>query len=183
MTNQLNGASGRVRAIFDGVVSAGLRRGSVVGASDGEIDRFAAEQGVVRVPAAVREVLRIIGGQPGLWFAGTHFGVHVVDAGTKRAATATVDNVPHDIRDIPGMLVLSAHQGYAYQMIDGAVLDQDDPPVWDVSEGEEARQAWSSVSAWFAASAPNIPELYEMLQLKREIGRPVPSWAADIEDS
>ncbi|GAA1269755.1 hypothetical protein [Saccharothrix xinjiangensis] len=79
---------------------------------------------------------------------------------------------------MPGaVLTLTAHQGYAYQVVDGADLDQDDPPVWNVVEGEEAAvvvdgvpRAWSppvlvgqwlhrlrvreyrnSLGAWYAA--------------------------------
>ncbi|WP_194832262.1 hypothetical protein [Nocardia sp. XZ_19_369] len=181
MSEQHGGASERVRAIFDGVVAARLRRDSVVGASDDAIERFFVEQSVGQMPSAVREVLRTIGSQPGLWFAGTNFGLHGVTADTKRDVAATLEGVRHEIQDMTGMLVLSAHQGYTYQVIDGAALDQDDPPVFEIVEHEEVRQGWRSVSAWFADTAPDVADLAVMLPMMREVGMGEPDWAADIE--
>ncbi|GGU51067.1 SMI1/KNR4 family protein [Lentzea flava] len=171
----------RIDAIFDRVCAAGLRRGSVVGASDDEIDQMAAEQGVDRVPEAVREVLRIMGVQSGLWLAGTAFGVNAMTAERKRHVVATLNQLDHELADPRGLLALTAHQGYAYHVVDGADLDQDDPPVWDVVEGEGARKAWDSVSDWFAGTSPNVTDLRDMLEMMEEMGKQPPKWAEFVE--
>ncbi|GAB2834282.1 hypothetical protein [Lentzea nigeriaca] len=181
MNQPTDNPSERIDAIFDRVCAAGLRRGSVVGASDDEIDQMAAEQGVDRVPEAVREVLRIMGVQSGLWLAGTAFGVNAMTAERKRHVVATLNQLDHELTDPRGLLALTAHQGYAYHVVDGADLDQDDPPVWDVVEGEGARKAWDSVSDWFAGTSPNVTDLRDMLEMMEEMGKQPPKWAEFVE--
>ena len=181
MSQPSGSASERIHAVFDRVVRDGLRRGSVQGASDEEIDRMAAGQGVDRVPGAVREVLRLMGVHSGLWLAGTAFGVDEMTGERKRHAIAALGRFDHAVADPDGLLVLTAHQGYAYQVVDGADLDQDDPPVWNVVEGEEATRAWDSVSRWFAATAPDVAELRDVLEVMEELGDRPPAWAQDVE--
>ncbi|MFD7655142.1 hypothetical protein ACFV4N_14300 [Actinosynnema sp. NPDC059797] len=181
MSQPSESAIERIRAVFDRAVRDGLRRDSVRGASDEEIDRMAAEQGVDRVPEAVREVLRLVGSRPGLWLAGTAFGVDAVTGERKRHAIAALGHFDHGPADPGGLLVLTAHQGYAYQVVDGADLDQDDPPVWNVVEGEEAARAWDSVSRWFASTAPDVAELRDVLEVMEEMGKTLPAWARDVE--
>ncbi|MFC8045728.1 hypothetical protein [Nocardia sp. NPDC057353] len=146
----------RIRATFEAVIAEGLRRDSVRGASDDQIDRFAAEQGVGEVPAAVRAVLRLVGDRPGRWFAGTAFGVHDVDSSAKRHAVALLADVEHLLRDPEDMLVLSAHQGYVYQFIYGNDLTRDDPPVWEIEEGAGINGGRKRVSQWFDATRPGV---------------------------
>lgn len=181
MNHPSDNPSERIGAIFDRVCDAGLRRGSVVGASDDQIDQMAADQGVERVPEAVRAVLRLMGVRSGLWLAGTAFGVTAMTAERKRHAVATLNTLDHELADPRGLLALTAHQGYAYHVVDGADLDQDDPPVWDVVEGESARRAWDSVSSWFAATAPNVTDLRDMLEMMEEMGKQPPAWAEFVE--
>lgn len=177
----MNHPSEGIAAIFDRVCADGLRRESVAGASDGQIDRMAANQGVNRVPEAVRAILRLLGVQPGLWLAGTAFGVNAMTADRKQHVVATLHQLDHDLTDPRGLLALTVHQGYAYHVIDGADLGQDDPPVWDVVEGEGARKAWHSVSDWFASTAPNVAELRDMLEIMNEMGKQPPRWAEFVE--
>ncbi len=174
-------ANDRVRAVFDRVAADGLRRDSVQGASDEQIDRMAAEQRVARVPEAVREVLRLVGVRSGLWLAGTAFGVDAMTSERKRHAIASLGGLDHDLADPDGLLALTAHQGYAYQVVDGADLDQDDPPVWSVVEGEAVTRSWGSVSQWFAATAPDVADLRDVLEVMEEMGKSLPAWAQDIE--
>ncbi len=181
MNHPTDNPSERIDAIFDRVCANGLRRGSVVGASDDQIDQMAADQGVERVPEAVREVLRIMGVQSGLWLAGTAFGVDAMTAERKRHVVATLGGLEHELADPRGLLALTAHQGYAYHVVDGADLDQDDPPVWDVVEGEGARKAWDSVTDWFAGTAPNVTDLRDMLEMMEEMGKQPPKWAEYVE--
>ncbi|WP_439661370.1 hypothetical protein ACSHWB_07650 [Lentzea sp. HUAS TT2] len=181
MNHPTDTPSEHIHAVFDGVCANGLRRGSVLGASDGQIDQMAADQGAKRVPLAVREVLRLMGVQSGLWLAGAAFGVNAMTAERKRHAVATLNGLVHDLADPSGLLALTAHQGYAYHVIDGADLDQDDPPVWDVVEGEGARKAWDSVSAWFAGTAPNIADLRDVLEMMNDMGKQPPRWAEFVE--
>ncbi|WP_205630430.1 hypothetical protein [Streptomyces albus] len=60
-----------IRTVFEAVIADGLRRESVVGATDAEIDTALAAQGGSGAPSAVREVLRLVGRSPGLWLAGS----------------------------------------------------------------------------------------------------------------
>ncbi|GAA3892787.1 hypothetical protein GCM10022243_67190 [Saccharothrix violaceirubra] len=163
------------------MVADGLRRDSFQGASDERIDRMAAEQGVARVPEAVREVLRLIGIRSGLWLAGTAFGVEEMTGERKRHAIASLGGLDHDLVDAEGLLALTAHQGYAYHVVDGADLDRDDPPVWSVVEGESVTKAWDSVSRWFAATAPDVADLRDVLDVMAEMGKNLPAWARDVE--
>ncbi|MFC3436358.1 hypothetical protein GL305_35055 [Nocardia seriolae] len=55
----------KIRARFDELVRRGFDPHAVEGADDGEIDTMAADQNAPAVPAAVREVLRLIGRDPG----------------------------------------------------------------------------------------------------------------------
>jgi hypothetical protein len=181
MNQPPEGASARIRATFEKVVADGLRRGSVAGASDEQIDQMAAAQGVDVVPEAVREVLRLLGVRSGLWFPGTEFGVEPMTADKKRQAVATLGGLQHDMVDPNGILVLTSHQGYAYHVVDGADLGLDDPPVWLVTEGEEARKRWNSVSEWFAAMDPDVTDYRDMLEMIEEMGKQPPAWANDIE--
>lgn len=178
MGQQSGAVAESIRLIFEGVVAEGLRRDSVIGASDEEIDRFAVGQGVVSVPSALREVLRLVGVEPGLWFAGTDFGIDL-RPDVKVFAEEALSTVEHCIRDPAGMLVLSSHQGYAYHVIDGADLGSDDPPVWDVIEHETGLNGWHSVSSWFEAVAPDIADLRAVMRSMARMGDE-PPWAADI---
>ncbi|GAA2695392.1 MULTISPECIES: hypothetical protein [Actinosynnema] len=167
--------------MFEQVVRAGLRRDSVVGASDEQIDLMASAQGVAHVPEAVREVFRLVGVRSGLWLAGTAFSVNSITGETKQQVLASLGHLEHDLVDPGGMLVLTAHQAYAYQVIDGADLGLDDPPVWSVVEGERVVRAWESTSDWFARTAPDIPDLLDVLELMEDLGKQPPVWARDIE--
>lgn len=75
-----------VRAVFDQVIADGLAPESVTGATDEQVEAYAAAQGVTAVPAAVREVLRLIGVDHGLWQVGSSFGVDAVGRDAKRYA-------------------------------------------------------------------------------------------------
>lgn len=171
-----------VRATFERVVSEGLRAESVAGASDEEIDAMAAAQGVDRVPAAVREVLRHIGAKNGLWLGGTALGVHRIGEKQKRNALATLTQLGENpFADAEGMLVLTEHQAYTYDVVDGADLDQPDPPVWVISEGEYAKVLWPGVTNWFEGNAPSVAEYRSRLRVLRGLGKTrLPAWAADI---
>ncbi|WP_378734668.1 hypothetical protein [Nocardia brasiliensis] len=48
-------------------------------------------------------------------------------------------------------------------------------------EHEAAREDWSSVSAWFADTAPDVADLAVMLRMMREVGMGEPDWAVDID--
>ncbi|MFF9557563.1 hypothetical protein ACF1DY_17325 [Streptomyces albus] len=173
-----------IRTVFEAVIADGLRRESVVGATDAEIDTALAAQGVSGAPSAVREVLRLVGRSPGLWLAGSGFGVQAMTSAMKANALATLATLPsHGIGDPASALVLVEHQAYEYHLIDGADLGQPDPPVWLVTEGETAiaDAAWPSTTQWFRWAAPDISRFRERLEVLREVGKPhLPAWAEDI---
>lgn len=181
MTRPQDAAHEQIRNIFEEAMAQGLKRDSVKGASDDEITRFAAEQRVTNVPAAIREVFRLIGARPGLWFDGTDFGVNSgIDAAVKsHLATRELVAVDDGIRDVAGMLVLSAHQGYVYQVIDGADLDSDDPPIWEIMDGALTRR-WPSTSAWFSDMEPLVESLRRDLERYERNGWDLPRWSENI---
>ncbi|MFC3432665.1 hypothetical protein GL305_26985 [Nocardia seriolae] len=168
--------------MVDRVVADGLRRGSMVGASDSQIDGWANAQNVSIVPVAVREVLRLIGMQSSLWLSGSLFGVKSLGPGSKRAALATLRAFGDSMADSSGMLVLVDHQSYLFYAIDGADLNELDPPVWAISEGGFAEQGWPSVTDWLDAIAPDVARTRERLAFQREQGWWIdPAWSPHIE--
>ncbi|MFF1613888.1 hypothetical protein ACFVYA_39500 [Amycolatopsis sp. NPDC058278] len=182
MTAPNTDPAGRVREIFAGAVSDGLRADSVRGASDAEIDGWAAEQGARAVPAAVREVLELIGQNHGLWLAGSSLGVGAVGRDAKNHLLATLTTMNDPLEDPEGALVLVEHQSYTFHVVDGAKIDLPDPPVWLVTEGEGAEEQWESVSSWFRAITPDVARYRERLEVMQEIGRRrIPDWAQYIE--
>ncbi|MFG1791241.1 hypothetical protein [Nocardia sp. NPDC049149] len=167
-----------IHSTFDRVIADGLKPTSMFGASDEQIDSWAAEQGITATPVAVREVLRLIGFTPGLWHAGSAFGVQVVGAKSKRGAIASLSQIENTMVDPAGMLVLVDHQAYWYCMIDGADLSLPNPPVWALSEQEYARVGWPTTTSWFDSTAPNIQAQRERLEFRREQGRSIdPEWS------
>lgn len=170
-----------VIAIFEKAITDGLRRESVGGATDAEIDAMAAQQGVDEVPAAAREVLRHVGKNPSLWFAGSSFGVSAVDRSAKDGAIASLSMSTSKPAGSENMLVLVAHGGYSYHAIDGADLAEENPPVWLIDEGEAATQQWDSVTSWFRAMTPDIARYRTRARIFRNRGDGfAPAWANAI---
>ncbi|TWF77778.1 hypothetical protein FHX44_113693 [Pseudonocardia hierapolitana] len=167
-----------IRATFQRVISEGLKPEFMAGASDDQIDAMAAAQGAVRVPAAFREALRLIGLEHGLWLAGSSLGAAVVGQEEKQNALATLAQLEDNpLADAEGMLVLVEHQAYSYHVVDGVDLHQADPPVWVITEGEGTRKVWPSVTSWFDSTAPSVRKYRSRLRLARQLGDPPPRWA------
>jgi hypothetical protein len=170
-------AIARIRAIFAEMVAAGYRAEMVEGASDEEIDAVAAAQGVAVVPAAMREILRIMGRRPGLLMAATLFGVETADPEVKEGAgwcleEADERGLPHGIRDPAGMLVIAAAHPESYSVIDGSDLAEPDPPVWVLVESGEVRRSRDSVTHWFAMVAEGLFDTKRRLADMRALGCP-----------
>ncbi|MFB8002157.1 SMI1/KNR4 family protein [Nocardia sp. NPDC056000] len=174
----------RVRNITETAYSAGLRRSSVKGASEDEIDRFGAEQGVQNIPTAVREILRSVGREPGYWMFPMKFGTAGIDSESKRTVVAALRGMKHDLIDPEGTLLLAAYPDQTYYVIDGADLLQDDPPVWTIGiagPAKRVRKEWASTTSWFEAMAPDIPRARRSLARFEDQGRPIPAWADFLE--
>jgi len=167
-------AQRRVREIFASAVAEGFRAETVEGASDADIDRMAAAQGVPAVPAALREVLRLLGRKPALWFAGSIFGV-TVDAEVKQDALDCLDEVDeHGMRDPGNLLAVLDAAGSSYLVVDGADLGLPDPPLWVLTEGGSVQKRWASVTEWFAAVAEEIVQTKARLASRRARGQSDP---------
>ncbi|GGP50611.1 hypothetical protein [Saccharothrix coeruleofusca] len=175
-------AAGAIRATFERVLSEGLKPESVTGASDEQIDAMAAEQGAAGVPAAAREVLRLIGVNHGLWLAGSSLGVSAVGAKSKKNALATLAQLDDNpLGDAEGMLVLTEHQSYTYHVVDGTDVNQADPSVRGITEGEGVVKYWPSVTNWFENIEPGVKKYRSRLRLMRQIGdTSTPPWAEHI---
>lgn len=177
MSIEEKSAAEEVRAIFGRAVSDGLRPELMAGASGEQVIAWAAAQDVHTVPAAVREVLELIGSNSGLWFAGSSFGVDAIRAEAKGHALATLKNLQSPLTDAAGILVLIEHQGYEFHVINGDDVGLPDPPVWLVVENRSAVKNWSSVSDWFKSGEPNIKDYKFRLEFNRKRGRSTnPSW-------
>lgn len=169
-------AVSRVCEIFADVVAAGFRPETVEGASDDEIDHMAMAQGVRNVPAALREVLRLIGRKPGLWIAGSAFGVDEVDATVKQDALECLDEVDdHTMRDPQNLLAVLDAAGSSYLVVDGTDLELPDPPLWLLTEGGLVQKRCGSVTEWFAGVAEGVLESKARLVSRRERGKPDPA--------
>jgi hypothetical protein len=171
----------RIRATFRQVLSDGLRPQAVAGASGDQIDHMAAEQGVKVLPGAVRDVYGLIGARSALWLAGSSFGTSLDGGAVKLHALSTLDRLPNPFADARGMYVLVAHQAQTFHVIDGTDLASDDPPVWLIAEDEAVVRGWDSVSAWFAAMAPEVARYRERLRFERRRGDAIPSWACHLD--
>ncbi|MFF5096208.1 MULTISPECIES: hypothetical protein [Actinosynnema] len=119
-----------MRDTFARVVAEGFRADEVVGASAEEIDGVARAQRASGVPAALREVLRLMGREPGMWLSGSSFG-GVLDGESKRDALDCLDEHDaarlgsgdeggHGMVDAEGMLVVLDAAGSSYLVVDGA---------------------------------------------------------------
>lgn len=176
MQGQAADPATQVRKTFDDVVAEGFRADMVEGASDDEIDRMADAQGVPAVPAALREVLRLLGKKPGLWFSGTAFGVDGVDADTKRDAVECLDEAEsHDMVDPQNMLAVLDGGSYSYLAVDGSDLENPNPPLWMLTESGDVTKRWDSVTSWFANVADGVRERKERLASRRARGKADPA--------
>ncbi len=170
-----------IRHIFDRTVAEGWKPESVTGASDAEIDAWAADQGASRVPEALREAMRLIGVRRGYWQPGTSLGVHSITAQTKRHALATLSQLSDPFVDSNGLLVIAEHQAYEYQVIDGGDLAVADPPVWCIVEQESAIKRWNTVTEWFESIRPSIVDYRARASLRLRRGKPLPaSWSENF---
>ncbi|GAB2667315.1 hypothetical protein [Nocardia goodfellowii] len=175
-TSDAQAAINSIRAIFSRTAEAGWKPDSVVPATDAQIDEWARAQGCEDIPVAVREVLRVLGTDPGIWLKGSSFGIGRVTPESKNHALATISQLDDELFDSSGMLVMVDHQAYLYNVIDGADLEDSNPPVWIISEGQPVRIGWPSVTTWLDSAAPSISDYRSRLKLKRQIGKDVPSW-------
>lgn len=152
-------AAAEIRAVFERTVALGYRRDRSEGATPEQIRQFVAEQDVPSAPAAVHEVFRLIGHRPGLWLAGSHFGVHRGGRDKTEAASLLV----HTETGPAGALVLVGHGGYEYQFVPGAFANEPNPPVWLVREADDDEEGeavvvrtWPSVVAWFRFQSDEV---------------------------
>ncbi|MFB9908954.1 SMI1/KNR4 family protein [Allokutzneria oryzae] len=171
----------RIHSTFQDVLARGLRPEAVAGATDSEIDGMAAAQGAPAVPAAVREVFRLIGDRKGPFLGGGgFFGVHGLREHAKEMALEFFDEVkaqPAEFGDPEQMLVLLYHGGYLVCVVDGADLDDPNPPVWLLEEDGELRRRWPTVADWFSGICGEVASLAERLAETRAQGQPDLDWA------
>jgi hypothetical protein len=179
---ETNDAVSRVREIFASVVAEGFRVEAVQGASDEEIDRMAMAQGVSVVPASLREVLRLLGRTPTMWFAGATFGVLSVDAEVKQDALDCLDETDeHAMRDPQNLLAVLDAASSSYLVVDGTDLELPDPPLWLLTETGTVQKRWASVTEWFANVADGVLEGKARLASRRARGKPDPVREAYFE--
>ncbi|MGX1776548.1 SMI1/KNR4 family protein [Nocardia brasiliensis] len=171
----------RIHAAFQDVVAYGLRPEAVSGATDAQIDDMAAAQGAPAVPTAVREVLRLIGDDQGPFLSGgCFFGVDEMREDVKETALEFYDMAsprPAEFRAPADMLVLLFHGGYQVCVIDGADLNDPNPPVWLLEEDGELSRLWSTVTEWFAGVCAGVKSLADLLADMRAQNQPEVAWA------
>ncbi|MBL1075191.1 SMI1/KNR4 family protein [Nocardia sp. 2] len=163
-----------VRQVLDDTVDKGWRAEFARGATDDEIDQMVARQNAKGVPAAFREVLRIMGSGSSPWFMGTGFGVFL-DGEDKTVALISIEYAESEVglRDPDGMLVIAEAEAN-FLVIDGADLHQPNLPVWVITDGNEVKKVADSVIDWFDRSAKNLLGFKATLARRRERGHPDP---------
>jgi hypothetical protein len=154
----------RIRAIFDRVVADGVRADAVAGASEQQLREWAESQAVSALPAAVAEVFGLVGVKPGPWWYGSTAAISRLDGEMKELAFECLIFPEGELADAQGMLVLLAHGGYEFHVVDGVDVHQDDPPVWRIVEGDPIERRWESVTSWFESAAASVQAMRERVQ-------------------
>ncbi|WP_280202932.1 SMI1/KNR4 family protein [Nocardia cyriacigeorgica] len=182
MSAEPHQAANTIRHIFNRTAEEGWKPESVTGASDTEIDAWAAGQGASRIPEALREAMRLIGKQHGYRQPGTSLGVRSVTEQTKRHALAALSQLSDPFVDSSGILVIAEHQAYEYQVIDGSDLGEADPPVWCIVEQESVEKRWNTVTEWFESIRPRVADYRARADLRLRRGKPLPaSWSENFQ--
>jgi hypothetical protein len=171
----LRGGAQRIREVFDETVEQGWRPETSVGATEDQIEQVVTAQQVGTIPESVREVLRLIGDQPGLWSAGSFFGVSNMGYKLKEQARSMLRDGSSPLSDGTDIFALFGHGGYEYHVIAGTDLSQPDPPVWLLRENDNddtirIEQYWDSVSTWFEARSKEVMRFRESFAKRRKNG-------------
>ncbi|MGQ4600444.1 hypothetical protein [Nocardia sp. R6R-6] len=156
-------ALAEVHAVFDDLVEYGMDTSEIVGASDAVIDRMAAWQNVPAVPAAVREVLRLIGINPGRFQVAGDLNIAALSSGWKEIVLEFLDELPAGSDPISNRghsLVIWDYQSSHAALIDGADLRDPDPKVWEISEGGDVT-GHDSVTAFFRNRARVVKNMID----------------------
>jgi hypothetical protein len=146
-----------VDAVLRHAVLAGMRASAVRGATAEQISTLLQRQQVSAIPLAVRRIWELIGDEPGPFWRDSVCAVAGLDTATKESACGALASGRHDLTDPDGILVLLAHGGYQFEVIDGAQLHLPNPPVWLVCEGgEPLDRRWNSVTSWFRSGGRGV---------------------------
>jgi hypothetical protein len=146
-----------VDAVLRHAVLAGMRSSAVRGATPEQISTLLHRQRVSSIPLAVRRIWELIGDDPGPFWRDSVCAVQGLDATAKDLARDALASGRHDLTDPDGILVLLAHGGYQFEVIDGAHLHLPNPPVWLVCEGgEPLDRRWTSVTSWFRSGGRGV---------------------------
>ncbi|MGW4846830.1 SMI1/KNR4 family protein [Nocardia brasiliensis] len=125
--------------------------------------------------------LRLIGDDQGPFLGGGgQFGVDELREDVKETALEFYDKVspqPAEFRAPADMLVLLFHGGYQVCVIDGADLNEPNPPVWLLEEDGELSQLWSTVAEWFSGVCAGVKSLADALADMRAQNQPEVAWA------
>ena len=153
----------RIREIFDRVIADGLRSEAVAGASEQQLREWAKSQAVSALPAAAAEVFGLVGVRQGPWWYGSTAAISQLDWELKELALDCLDSAA-GLADSHRILVLLAHGGYEFHVVDGDDVYQDDPPVWRITQGDSIERHWSSVTTWFESAAISVQTMRERVQ-------------------
>jgi hypothetical protein len=138
-----------------------LASGRRAGCSPEEIEEVRRAQGVPRLPARYRDFLAVLGREPRL-MPGSDWTYR--DLLTLRAdAEELVTGDGIDTGFLTGAVVLQMHQGYQFFFIPADEMEEEDPPVWTYSEGEDGpRPAFQSFSALLDYAARELSVVREV---------------------
>ncbi|MGQ4615165.1 hypothetical protein [Nocardia sp. R7R-8] len=164
-------AIAKIRDAFDRAVSSGLDPAEVCGATDSEIDQMALIQKASAVPAAAREMLRLIGKRYGKFQIVGDFDIDALDEEWKSMVLEFLEQTPKDknpLSDPERMLVIMDSMGAHAAVVDGADLAKPDPPVWGIAEDGEITP-YGSVTSFFAAMVDSVQDLIEQSRGAREL--------------
>ncbi len=125
---------------------------------------MAASQKVPVVPAAVREILRLIGLRQGLFHKVGSFNIGYLDADWKSDVVEFLEEYPpgrNPIADTEHMLVFLFNQSESAAVVDGTRIHEPDPPMWGVFEGGRVVGV-ESVTAFFRSCAESVKGMIDL---------------------
>ncbi|MGQ4615166.1 hypothetical protein [Nocardia sp. R7R-8] len=89
-------AVAEIRSIFDELVRYGMDPSRTAGSIDAAIDEMAASQNVPTVPAAVREILRLIGARTGMFHCVGDFNIGLLNGEWKAMVVEFLESIRPD---------------------------------------------------------------------------------------
>jgi SMI1-KNR4 cell-wall len=132
--------------LIEKLISSGLATpDEIIGCTDSEIERLAANQNIWKFPALYRELLQKMGKKAGHYFQGVGF-FHADLPELKLWANVLLRESAATFWVVDDTFVFLDHQGYEFYYF-YTNTSQDDPPIYYYHEGDKtATKRWEHLS-------------------------------------